>query len=133
MKQIRNKSIAVIMSSIVILTMLASQCQKEDGVVYIENDTDSTIYVGCHTVPFKTKDLLYERLSPAAECLPPHESSQGITINEDNSIYCIIITESSMEKYSVPEMVESDYSDAKYSFTYEQMKALNFKIKYTGK
>lgn len=64
---------------------------------------------------------------------PMEKSVYEMIVKEDGYLSIAIFKESTLAKYSVAELVETNYCDKYYNYSYDELKAMNFTITYTGK
>lgn len=111
--------------------------------VQLVNNTDEVIWVaqfgfGDENRVLTPYDILILMERQYLKKVLPHESFQGeIAIRDDHfpldvKTQFLLFKDSTMEKYTDEELAEKNIFDKRYSYTYDQLKAMNFKIVYTG-
>ena len=142
MKQIKKYGIYLILPLLLIL-FTASLC-RDDEIGHFEtaqliNQSDETIYLGCQPYDNEHKPIdnqyifSYFRLDyQNFKIIKSKESNSEIFVQEGKRFYIIIFKESTFAKYSVQELIETNYCDKYYDYSYDDLKAMNFTITYTG-
>lgn len=121
--------------SIVFFLCTATACDPWTSVyVTIENKSTETIYLSCRT-NFDYLVILdgiikrIQKLECNQETLELFEVGPG----EENDQYCfMIIKESTLNKYTKQEMIDNNIYDKLYLYYYDELKAMDFRIVYTG-
>lgn len=115
---------------------------NEYRFIYLTNKSDETIYVEeflCYgskvLSPYIVFDLHEGYLLHEIQC--GEKLGNSLIFDETNEnlqkIYQLIVfKQSTLTKYTNEELIENNIYDKLYSFTYEELKAMNFEIIYTG-
>jgi hypothetical protein len=107
----------------------------------LNNQSDEKIYISDrsynkeHESPIDNK-YIFEELRYARYLFKDIEVNGTDTllfVEEGDYLSIIIFKESTLAKYSVQELVETNYCDKYYNYSYDELKAMNFTITYTGK
>ena len=114
------------------LFFISSTCEPEDHDIALENNSDEIIYYHTSDNDFTTKNVFYDLKWGFRQVKPKDKDDNVYHLKEDGRVYVLIIKQSTMETYSKSELSEKDIYDKKYFFTFEQLKAMNFTITYTG-
>lgn len=148
----RKKNIYMLLCAVF---LLCSAMTCDDGPTYfcdiiVKNVSSDTIYV-CgmdgneDDAPFTIgKAIYYNRLGEKSlhELCVGEVYKDGGLIYDDKFIsqedisghrYCLfVLKKSTKEKYSIEQIAEQNIYDKKYELTYNELRALNFQINYTG-
>lgn len=144
MKQIRKYSVYLILPLLLVL-FTATTCNDDEIGHYelakLNNQSDEKIYLGFlsynkeHESPIDNKfifdELRYRRWE--FDVIEIDSSYTSLFVEEGDYLSIIIFKESTFTKYSVPELIDSNYCDKYYNYSYDELKAMNFTITYTGK
>ena len=144
MKQIRKYSVYLILPLLLVL-FTATTCNDDEIGHYelakLNNQSDEKIYISDrsynkeHESPIDNK-FIFDELRYARYQFKDIEVNGTDTllfVEEGDYLSIIIFKESTLAKYSVAELVETNYCDKYYNYSYDEMKAKNFTITYTGK
>ena len=72
----------------------------------------------------------YER-GRASQIPPGGHSTEHVLDAEERIVYCAILRKQTLDKYSKEEIVEKDLVEF-YSYSYQDLKKMDFKIVYGG-
>ncbi len=128
MKKLNSLSILLF----ILLLCTATQCEKEEFIpVTFENQTSETLYFVNNNGRENFEDLLKGGFS---KLILPNETTEVAHIPDpyEGAIIYYIFKESTLKRYTKEEIVEQNIYDKKYEFTIQQLKAIDFKIIYTG-
>ncbi|MDE6142595.1 MAG: hypothetical protein K2F94_00790 [Muribaculaceae bacterium] len=136
--------IRIVLLAVVFFTT-ATTCEKYDMEYFtVFNDCDEPIRV--YEVPTDAEECLREHgtriplYENPKDILPGKAEYSYAVISGDEDIYpsdkkqtaFLIVHQSTYEKYS-PEEIASGKYDCFISFSYNELKAIDFKVHYTGK
>ncbi|MRJ08844.1 hypothetical protein EDL98_02865 [Ornithobacterium rhinotracheale] len=126
---------------VIFVVLINIQCQ-DDFVAefHVYNNTDEKIFINIRT---SDKSLEVVDFYPSVFILPnsnlPETSSSGDILKNDpiyydknEKLYFFVLKESTMEKYGWDEIKKKNIYDAKFSYTFDELKAQDFKIIYNG-
>ena len=142
MKQIKKYGIYLILPLLLIL-FTASLCKDDFGhfeTAQLVNQSDEKIYFSYnsydkeHQTAIDNK-YIFEELKYARHLFKDIESKASCSelyVEEGKNVSVIIFKESTLAKYSVAELIETNFSGKYYDYSYEELKAMNFTITYTG-
>lgn len=143
MKQIRKYSVYLILPLLLVL-FTATTCNDDEIGHYelakLNNQSDEKIYISDrsynkeHESPIDNK-YIFEELRYARYLFKDIEVNGTDTllfVEEGDYLSIIIFKESTLAKYSVAELVETNYCDKYYNYSYDELEAMNFTITYTG-
>lgn len=143
MKQIRKYSVYLILPLLLIL-FTASLCCGDDIGHYerakLINQSDEKIFFSYlkydkEHQPAIDNKYIFEELRYARYLFKDIEAKASYSelyVEEGKNVSVIIFKESTLAKYSVAELVETNYCDKYYNYSYDELKAMNFTITYTG-
>ena len=144
MKQIRKYGVYLILPLLLVL-FTATTCNDDEIGHYelakLNNHSDEKIYFSYnsydkeHQTAIDNK-YIFEELRYARYLFKDIEAKASYSelyVEEGKNVSVIIFKESTLAKYSVAELVETNYCDKYYNYSYDEMKAKNFTITYTGK
>ena len=142
MKQV-IKYISLLILPLLLILHTASQCDdgyydRKSESVHMINQSGETIYY-CEKHYDKGEEpinngFIFEHYRQFICLLKPMEKSvYEMIVKEDGYLSIAIFKESTLAKYSVSELVETNYCDKYYNYSYDELKAMNFTITYTGK
>jgi len=144
MKQIRKYSVYLILPLLLVL-FTATTCNDDEIGHYelakLNNQSDEKIYFSYKSYdkehqPAIDNKYIFEELRYARYLFKDIEAKASYSelyVEEGKNVSVIIFKESTLAKYSVAELVETNYCDKYYNYSYDEMKAKNFTITYTGK
>jgi hypothetical protein len=143
MKQIRKYSVYLILP--LLLTFLTAFCCVDDEIGHFEtaqlvNQLDEKIFFSYLSYdkehqPAIDNKYIFEELRYARYLFKDIEAKASYSelyVEEGKNVSVIIFKESTLAKYSVAELVETNYCDKYYNYSYDELKAMNFTITYTG-
>lgn len=121
----------------------ASACEdfEEDMIdVWLENKSEETIWVkgasftdGRLISPYdvfrfenNVRDVKPEDTYKFWRCIGPERLEQGIEFQ------IIVFKQSTIDKYTTEELIEQEIFDKRYSLSYDDLKAMDYKVVYTG-
>lgn len=109
------------------------------GTINIVNDSEETIYCGCLFVSENVVNSDYFSENVVREVKIPKKSEIRYSYyknqfkgNYNNKIWILIFKQSTLDNYSWEEIQEQNIFDARYSFTLEELQAMNWEVVYTG-
>lgn len=143
MKQIRKYSVYLILPLLLVL-FTATTCNDDEIGHYelakLNNQSDEKIYISDrsynkeHESPIDNKfifdEIRYRRHQ--FKDIEVNGTDTLLFVEEGDYLSIIIFKESTLAKYSVQELVETNYCDKYYNYSYDELKAMNFTITYTG-
>lgn len=53
-------------------------------------------------------------------------------INSYHTLHVLVYKQSTLDRYTTDELIEQNIYDKRYDLTYDELKAMNFTITYTG-
>ena len=141
MKQIRKYSVYLILP--LLLTFLTAFCCYDDIGPYecakLINQSEEIIYFSDRSYnkeyesPIDSKfifdEIRYRRYQFKDIDI---NGTDTLLVEEGEYLSIIIFKESTFTKYSVQELIDSNYCDKYYNYSYDELKAMNFTITYTG-
>ena len=141
MKQV-IKCGSFMMLPLLLILLTASQCddgyydRKSESVKLI-NNSGETIYYSDKYYDKGEKSIdneyIFEKTRYAIYLLKTREKNNyQIIVKKDGFLSIAIFKESTLAKYSVQELIESNYCDKYYNYSFDELKAMNFTITYTG-
>lgn len=110
---------------------------RDNKIVFFINNSDESIYVGDSSQDelFTTEYALRHGIDFLTEINPGEIATfynripDNILSAKDKTQY-IVFTESTFQKYSIEDIKDNDIYDAYYSFDYNELEKINFKIFY---
>jgi len=142
MKQIRKYGVYLILPLLLVL-FTATTC-NDDEIGHYErakliNQSDEKIYFSDlsynkeHESPIDNQ-FIFDELRYARYQFKDIEvnGTDTLLVEEGDYLSIIIFKESTLTKYSVQELVETNYCDKYYNYSYDELKAMNFTITYAG-
>ena len=115
---------------------------EDDGLILINdltliNECGETIYYDCYEVSereIKSSDLYFERLIRVQDMTNSfackYYEQQFKTA--ETRVWILVYKQSTLDNYSWEEIQEQNIFDARYSFTLEELQAMNWEVVYTG-
>lgn len=140
-----RKGLFYILSCFIFCLFTATTCCEgetyEIDIVSVYNNTEDTVYICFDTPEIGTPDLtpyeLFTRFpskltkkQPFAVYEEMHVCYNGL--ERDLTYQIIIFKQSTIDKYTKEELMEQEIFDKRYIFTYDDLKAMDYKVVYTG-
>lgn len=131
----KNSMFLLIISNIMLL-LTAMTCQDSywtERNLVIENQTNDTFFVAVGSGKPLTSSKamrLYQIWGTKMQVVPNGNIIEHILDAEDRTVYCALLKKKTLAKYSEEEIIERNLIEF-YSYSYQELKKMKFKIVYS--